>query len=61
MFYTELPWQGSLLQSEEPSVSYLVERPITKDFGQWFVVSDHQQIFAALSEVAGLLQAPGHC
>ena len=57
VFDVEAPGKSALSESEQPRIGYLVQRSVTKDFNQWFVISDHNMIVTTMGEVAGLFKA----
>ena len=59
VFDIKAPGKGALFESKQLRIGYLVQRSVTKDFDQGFVISDDNEIITTLGEVAGLFKAPG--
>lgn len=55
----EAPRKGALFHSEQARVCYLVQRAISEDLHQGFMVRYDDEVIAPLGEVSCLLEAPG--
>ena len=54
----EAPGKGTLFESEQSGVGYLVQCAVAKYLDQGLVISDDDEIITTLGEIASLLKAP---